>query len=82
MRGAFTVSVFVLVRGVTASQVLAEMPHKIYGVTRFGGLREEFEVWPTTITGTAIEPGLQAVHFDIVLAKDDMVPPGQRVEDM
>ena len=66
----------------TASQVLAEMPHKTYGVARFGDLREEFEVWPTTITGTAIEPRIQAVHFDIVLAKDDMVPSGQRVEDM
>lgn len=82
LRGAFTVSVFGLVRGVTVSQVLAEMPHKTYGVARFGDLREEFEVWPTTITGTAIESRLQAVHFDIVLAKDDMVPPGQRVEDM
>lgn len=82
LRGAFTVSVFGLVRGVTASEVLAEMPHKSFGVARFGDLRTGFDVWPTTITGTAVDPRVQAVHFDIVLAKDELVPPGHRVEDM
>ncbi len=82
LRGAFTVSVFALIRGVSARQVLAEMPHKSFGVARFGQLRQQFTVWPTTIRDTDMNPMVRDVHFDVVLARDELVPPGERIEDL
>ena len=65
--GAFTVSVFAALGEVTESDIVAALPQRQYGVARYGDLRGRFELWPTTIAGTAVPERVMAVHFDVVL---------------
>jgi hypothetical protein len=52
-------------------------------VARYGDVRGRFQVWPTTITGTAIPERVMAVHFDLVLpARGFQLPTGLSVEDL
>lgn len=81
--GAFTVSVFAAIGGVTEAEIVAALPQRQYGVGRYGDLRDRFSVWPTTITGTAIPERVMAVHFDVVLpAASFQLPTGRTVEDL
>lgn len=81
--GAFTVSVFAAIGGVTEGEIVAALPQRQYGVTRYGNLRGRIPVWPTTITGTAIPERVMAVHFDLVLpASGFELPAGKSVEDL
>jgi len=81
--GAFTVSVFAAIAGVSEAEIVAALPQRQYGVGRYGDLRDRFSVWPTTITGTAIPERIMAVHFDVVLpAVGFELAPGSTVEDL
>ncbi|HUP68354.1 MAG TPA: hypothetical protein VM142_00915 [Acidimicrobiales bacterium] len=80
--GAFTMSVFAAIGGVSKDDILRALPHHRFGVATYAALRD-LELWPTTITGTAIPERIMAVHFDIVL--DDgavTVPAGRRIPDL
>jgi hypothetical protein len=81
--GAFTVSVFAAIAGVTEAEIISALPQRQYGVTRYGNLRGRIPVWPTTITGTAIPERVIAVHFDLVLPTLGFeLPAGRSVEDL
>jgi hypothetical protein len=81
--GAFTVSVFAAIGDVTESEIVAALPQRQYGVARYGDLRGRFELWATTITGTAIPERVMAVHFDVVLPDGGFrLPVGMVIEDL
>jgi hypothetical protein len=61
--GAFTVSVYAAIGGVTEEMIVQSMPHKQYGVATFGVVRTAFDVWPTTHVDADIDPQIKAVHF-------------------
>lgn len=81
--GAFTVSVFAAIGGVTEPEIVEALPQRQYGVARHGDLRDRFTLWPTTITGTGVPDRVMAVHFDVVLpAAGFELPAGRAIEDL
>ncbi|HVW32572.1 MAG TPA: hypothetical protein VHL53_08545, partial [Acidimicrobiia bacterium] len=81
--GAFTVSVFAALGDITALEIVAALPQRQYGIARYGDLRGRFELWPTTITGTAVPDRVMAVHFDVVLPDEGFqLPAGTVIEDL
>lgn len=81
--GAFTVSVFAAAGGVSEADIIAALPQRQYGVARYGALRDRFEFWATTITGTAIPEAVMRMHFDVVLPDGDFrLPAGSTIEDL
>lgn len=81
--GAFTVSLFAVAGGVTEADIVAALPQRQYGVARYGDLRGRFEIWPTTITGTAIPEPVMRMHFDVVLSDAGFhLPAGAAIEDL
>lgn len=81
--GAFTVWVFGVTGDVTEADIVAALPQRQYGVASYGDLRGRFELWPTTITGTAIPDRVMALHFDVLLPDQGFrLPVGSVIEDL
>ncbi|HUP68551.1 MAG TPA: hypothetical protein VM142_01925 [Acidimicrobiales bacterium] len=75
-------SVFAAIGGVSKDDILTALPHHRFGVATYATLGD-LELWPTTITGTAIPERIMAVHFDIVLDHGTVtIPAGRRIPDL
>lgn len=80
--GAFTVSVYAAIGGVSEQMIVAAMPQRQYGVATYGELRRLFELWPTTDEDADLDDAVKEVHFDIVLPDGGyQLPPDADLSD-
>jgi hypothetical protein len=69
-RGAFVLSTFAPVNGVTERDILREMRQNQFARATFGQVREHFAVYPTSMA-TGLDSRIMAAHFDIGLPDED-----------
>ena len=72
--GAFVMSTFAAVDGVSEQDILAAMRHRRFATAKFRELRD-LEIYPTSMDVDYLPPRIMQVHFDIVLPDGGWIPP-------
>lgn len=79
--GMFSVSLFAAIDGVTKEEILEELPHKRFGESRYGEIREVAELLPTTVDGP-FPQRIREVHYDLVLVGAESLNPDVRFDEI
>lgn len=73
-RGAFMISTYAVIDGVSELDILSTMPQQRFARATRAEL-SDVAIYPTWIAGSTIADRIMAVHFDILIPDDGWEPP-------
>jgi len=73
-RGAFVISTFAAVDGVSEYDIVAAMRHRRFATAKFRELKD-LEIYPTSMDVDYLPFRIMQVHFDIVIPDGGWMPP-------